>query len=286
MTERGTTGPQIHRTVADLRRALAAERTGGRRIALVPTMGALHEGHLSLVRKGFALADAVVVSIFVNPTQFAPHEDFDAYPRTEASDVDKLAAFGVGHVFAPSAREMYPDGFCTAVSLGGPALGLETDFRPHFFSGVAVVVAKLLLAVLPDVAVFGEKDYQQLLVIRQLVRDLNMPVEIVGAPTLRETDGLAMSSRNAYLDPQARRTAATLYATLADTAARLAADPGDLAALDDGCRRLEQAGFRVDYLALRDAATLAPLEAASDRPRRLLVAAWLGQTRLIDNIPA
>ena len=217
------TQPLVVSTIADLRALLAPRRAQG--IAMVPTMGALHEGHLSLVRA--AGAPTVVVSIFVNPTQFAPHEDFDAYPRTLESDLKKLAATGSPIVFAPSAREIYPDGFATMVTVGGPSAGLETDFRPHFFAGVATVVAKLLLAALPGRAIFGEKDYQQLLVIRRLAQDLGLPTEIVGAPIAREADGLALSSRNAYLDPRERSIAGNLNTVLRDVIAR-ARETGDL----------------------------------------------------------
>ena len=196
--------PELIATIPDLRRALAALKPA--RIAMVPTMGALHAGHVSLVAEARKHADHVVVSIFVNPTQFAPHEDFDAYPRTLEADLAKLGNDS-DIVFAPNAHEIYPRGHATTITVNGPAHGLESDFRPHFFAGVATVVAKLLLAASPDVAVFGEKDYQQLLVVKRLVRDLALPTHVLGAPTLRETDGLAMSSRNAYLSPQERQIA-------------------------------------------------------------------------------
>ena len=208
---------QIITTVAELRAALAQLKPT--RTGLVPTMGALHDGHVSLVQDAKKHCDHVVVSIFVNPTQFAPHEDFDAYPRTLDADLKKLAD-SAAIVFAPTAREIYPDGFATTITVGGPSAGLETDFRPHFFAGVATVVAKLLLAALPDVAMFGEKDYQQLLVVRRLVRDLALPVTIIGVPTLREADGLAMSSRNAYLSAEERRIAANLNVILKETIAK------------------------------------------------------------------
>ena len=249
---------------------------------MVPTMGALHDGHVSLVAEARKHADHVVVSIFVNPTQFAPHEDFDAYPRTLDADMARLGDTA-DIVFAPNAREMYPDGYATTVTVAGPAHGLETDFRPHFFAGVATVVAKLLIAASPDVAVFGEKDYQQLLVVKQLARDLALPTDIVGAPTLREADGLAMSSRNAYLAPQERAVAGRLNLVLKDVIA--SARSGSLREAEaDGIEALYKAGFdHVDYVAIRDAATLDHV-AALEHPARLLAAARIGKTRLIDNM--
>ncbi|HVW75525.1 MAG TPA: pantoate--beta-alanine ligase [Rhizomicrobium sp.] len=266
-------------TVAELR----AARKGAGRVGMVPTMGALHDGHLSLVHEARKHADLVVVSIFVNPTQFAPHEDFDAYPRTLDADLEKLRG-QAELVFTPAAREIYPQGYATTISVGGPSAGLESDFRPHFFSGVATVVAKLLLAAQPDIAVFGEKDYQQLQVVRRMVRDLALPVTILGAPTLRETDGLALSSRNAYLSPSERRTAGRLNVILKD--AILRARQGDIGGAEVwAAAALRDAGFDpVDYVAIRDAETLAPI-AAFNRPARILAAARLGRTRLIDNMP-
>ena len=276
--------PVIVRTVAELRARVAGWRQAGERVAMVPTMGALHQGHLSLVEEGFRRAEHVVVSIFVNPTQFAPHEDFQTYPRTEASDVDKLAALGTDLVFAPNALEMYPLGSVTRIEIAGPALGLETDFRPHFFGGVATVVAKLLVSCLPDVAIFGEKDYQQLAVVRQMVRDLMLPVEIVGGATVREADGLAMSSRNAYLSPEERAVAPRLIAEMRKVAATVRAGGDAAATLAEARDTLLAAGFRqVDYLEIRNAVTLAPPSEAGE-PLRLLAALWLGRTRLIDNI--
>jgi pantoate--beta-alanine ligase len=267
-------------TVAELRTALASFRPG--RIAMVPTLGALHEGHLSLVREARKHAGHVVVSIFVNPAQFAPNEDFDAYPRTLDADLEKLGG-AAELVFTPSAREIYGQGYATTISVGGPSAGLETDFRPHFFSGVATVVAKLLIAAAPDVAMFGEKDYQQLQVVRQLVRDLALPVEIIGVPTLREADGLALSSRNAYLSAAERKTAGLLNVILKE--AILRARQGDLRAAEGwAVQALREAGFDpVDYVAIRDGETLAPVTAL-DRPARILAAAKIGKTRLIDNM--
>ncbi len=249
---------------------------------MVPTMGTLHAGHLSLVEAAAAKADAVVVSTFVNPTQFGPSEDFDAYPRTEAEDVKKLTGRGVDVVFAPNAAEMYPQGFATSVTVGGPAAGLETDFRPHFFAGVATVVTKLLLAARPHFAFFGEKDYQQLLVVKRLTADLNIGTEIIGRPTVREADDLGLSSRNAYLDGAARRSASRLPAILRYVVVALEAGAPVETALADGHTALEREGFEVDYLALCDAATLAAPKFGA--ARRLLVAARIGSTRLIDNM--
>ncbi|GGE83173.1 pantoate--beta-alanine ligase [Stappia taiwanensis] len=279
--------PRRHTSLSEIRDAVATARGQGQRIALVPTMGALHEGHLSLVRKAQDNADHVIVSIFVNPTQFAPTEDFASYPRDAEADIRALAGLGVESVFLPVQEEMYPAGFATGITIGGPATGLESDSRPHFFNGVALVVTKLLLACQPDIAVFGEKDYQQLCVIRQLVRDLNIPVTILAAPTVREADGLAMSSRNRYLDEDARRRAALLPEVLRDTLQALSecagADRQEEALLRKSIARLTEGGFRVEYLSLRDAETLAP-PTDDSRRLRLLVAAWLEKTRLIDNM--
>lgn len=274
--------PDVYRGVDDLRAALLPLRREGKTIALVPTMGALHAGHLSLVEKARELADIVIVSIFVNPKQFAPGEDFESYPRTEATDLQKLAEHDVFGVFSPNAKEMYPNGFATSIQIEGPALGLETDHRPHFFNGVATVVAKLLLAVLPDVAVFGEKDYQQLRVIKQLARDLHLPTQIVGAPTVREDDGLAMSSRNEYLDDKERETAITISQTL--TTARNALHNGEnwIEVRKKALAVLKLSGFATDYFELRHAKHLGtPVDAKGSR---ILVAAKVGETRLIDNI--
>lgn len=276
--------PTLHRTVDDLRAAVSAWKREGLRVGMVPTMGALHEGHLQLVRAARERADRIIVTIFVNPTQFAPTEDFGAYPRTEASDVAKLAELGVEAVFAPNALEMYPAGYATTVSMAGPALGLETDFRTHFFSGVATVVSKLLIAGFPDIAMFGEKDYQQLMVVRQMARDLRLPTEIVGLPTIREADGLALSSRNAYLSAEERQTATAISRAMRQAAEAIRAGGSVDAALAAGRSALTEAGFRVDYLVLRNAETLAEIVDVSNEPRRMLAAAWLGKTRLIDNI--
>jgi pantoate--beta-alanine ligase len=278
------TEPRILRSVADLRAALAPARQAGEPIALVPTMGALHQGHLSLVETAAKAARHVVVSLFVNPTQFAPNEDFAAYPRTEASDVEKLGGTAASLVFAPSVAEMYPQGHATTISLTGPASGLESAHRPHFFAGVATVVAKLFIQCEPDAAVFGEKDYQQLLVIRRMVKDLSLPIRIIGAPVIREADGLALSSRNVYLSTEERRIAPALHASLQQAAAAFRVGKPIAEAEAEAIRAVLAAGFAaVDYVAIRDAETLAPL-AASGHPARILAAARLGKTRLIDNI--
>jgi pantoate--beta-alanine ligase len=282
--DNSTAHPPVDRTIAALRERVSGWRSAGDTLAMVPTMGALHEGHLALVSAARELSRRVVVTIFVNPTQFAPNEDFGAYPRTEQSDLEKLARVGTDAVFGPSVAEMYPPGFATTVSVDGPSTGLETDFRPHFFAGVATVVSKLLLSCLPDAAIFGEKDYQQLLVVRRMVADLGLPVTIVGHPTLRETDGLAMSSRNAYLSPGERATAPRLNATLRAAAAAINAGSDAGAALATARADLVEAGFAVDYVEMRNAETLAPVANVRAEPLRLLAAARLGKTRLIDNI--
>lgn len=274
---------RIVNAIAELRSALAPERRAGKRIGLVPTMGALHEGHLSLVREAAAHASTIVVSIFVNPTQFAPHEDFKSYPRNMEADCAMLEGLA-DLVFAPSVAELYPDGFTTRLEVGGPSAGLETDFRPHFFSGVATVVSKLLIAAAPDFAIFGEKDYQQLLVIRRMATDLALPVEIAGGKIVREVDGLAMSSRNAYLALDQRFVAGRLNLILRDVATRF--KHGDPVAIAEqyGRSALLEAGFNsVDYVAIRDAETLSPV-AETRRPARVLAAATVGRTRLIDNM--
>jgi pantoate--beta-alanine ligase len=275
--------PEIVGNIVELRARLATARQARARIGLVPTMGALHEGHLSLVREARARCGVTVVSIFVNPTQFGPNEDFARYPRTFESDCAKLAGLA-DVIFAPSVAEMYPDGFGTRIEVGGPALGLESDFRPHFFSGVATVVAKLLIAVMPDEATFGEKDYQQLLVIRRLVADLGLPIEIVAGQTVRETDGLAMSSRNAYLSPEERKIASQLNVVLRDVAKKAQAGEALASAEAWGREALLRAGFTsVDYVAVRDAEMLGPIETLTGSAR-LLAVARIGGTRLIDNL--
>jgi pantoate--beta-alanine ligase len=277
--------PLVRRTIPGLRTALDAMRRRGDRVALVPTMGALHDGHLALVRAARKRARRVVVSIFVNPAQFAPTEDFSSYPRTFKTDLAALTALGVDLIWAPTGAVMYPQGFSTRIAPEGPALaGLEDRFRPHFFGGVATVVAKLFTQVQPDFAVFGEKDYQQLKVVTQMARDLDLGVKVVPVATVREKDGLAMSSRNAYLSASHREIAPTLYRVLKDSARRIkAGEPVD-AVLKDGSGAITAAGFALDYLEARHAQTLAPVMSKKDGPIRLLVAAKIGRTRLIDNI--
>ena len=278
--------PIVLESVAALREWRESERRAGRRVGLVPTMGALHAGHLSLVEGVRTVSEAVVVSIFVNPTQFAPQEDFSKYPRTFERDLEKLSEVGAEAVFAPRVAEMYPDGHATTVSLAGPAtVGLEDRFRPTHFAGVATVVAKLLLQALPEAAIFGEKDYQQLAVIRRMVADLDIPVTILGGATLREADGLAMSSRNVYLSPEERRIAPTIHAQLRRVAAGLAEGRAPDWLESSAMTALTEAGFAVDYVAVRDAASLAePAPGATPASLRVLAAARLGPTRLIDNI--
>jgi pantoate--beta-alanine ligase len=254
-------------------------------VGLVPTMGALHAGHLSLVERTLAFSTLTLVTLFVNPTQFAPGEDFERYPRDEAGDLAKLEAAGVAAVFAPEVTEIYPPGSLTRVSV--PQLGdvLEGEFRPGFFTGVATVVAKLLILVQPDVALFGEKDYQQLLVIRRLVADLHIPVTIEAGRTIREADGLALSSRNTYLSGDERRIAPSLYRVISRLAADVAAGADGAQRAEAATADLKAAGFsRVDYVTVRDGETLQPW---TDRRRRgrVLAAASLGRTRLIDNVP-
>lgn len=273
---------QICRTVDALRAVQADLKAQGLTSALVPTMGALHTGHLALVEHAGQLADRVIATIFVNPTQFAPNEDLDRYPRQEETDFQALRAQGVHAVFAPSAQEMYGESDATRLVMEGPALGLEADSRPHFFGGVATVVSRLLLAAMADVAVFGEKDYQQLLVIKRMVADLKIPVRIEGSPTIREADGLALSSRNAYLSEEERRIAPELHASLQKCREALRQGSVPEGVLATAKKRLESVGFRPDYVALRDAETLG--QATSLDNGRLLAAAWLGKTRLIDNI--
>jgi pantoate--beta-alanine ligase len=276
--------PKVARTIAALDKERDRFLTRKESVALVPTMGALHDGHLALVRIAKQKASRVIVSIFVNPTQFAPHEDFDSYPRTWRADMAALENEKVDLVWAPSAKVMYPGGFTTRITVGGPAtVGLEDRFRPHFFGGVATVVAKLLLQCRPDVAIFGQKDYQQLKVVNRLALDLGLPTKILGAPTQRARDGLALSSRNAYLSPAERATAPELYAALKTCAHEIRAGEGIRAALGRAQAAITAAGFAVDYFEARDAETLEPVEAPK-KPIRLLVAARLGKTRLIDNL--
>ncbi len=276
----------IARTVADLRRRLDAWRAAGQTIGMVPTMGALHEGHLSLVAQARARADRVIATLFVNPTQFAPGEDFEAYPRDEAHDAALLAGAGCDLLFAPSAQDMYPPGFATAITVSGVSEPLDGQARPAHFSGVATVVAKLLIQARPDVAVFGEKDYQQLLVVKRLALDLDLPTEILGASTVRAEDGLALSSRNAYLSPREREIAANLNVVLLNLAHTLADGAPVGPAEAEAVEALLAAGFdSVDYVEARHADTLERLGPGliDDAPARVLAAVRLGKTRLIDN---
>lgn len=264
---------------------LAQWRSRRQTIALVPTMGALHAGHLALVELAQRRAHRVVVSIFVNPTQFAPDEDLTTYPRTFARDISQLAAVEIDAVWAPSVDIMYPPGFATRIVPAGAATaGLEDAFRPHFFAGVATVVAKLFIQCQADFAVFGEKDYQQLKVVTRLARDLGLKTRVVGAATVREKDGLALSSRNAYLSPSERAMAPALHRTLADCAASIKAGQPIESVLAGGRAAIAAAGFALDYLEARHAETLAPAGSLADGRLRLLVAARIGKTRLIDNV--
>lgn len=269
--------------IAGLRAEVAAWRAAGLRVALVPTMGALHAGHLSLVEAGLRAADRVVVSIFVNPTQFGPNEDLAKYPRQEAADVALLEKAGAHVAFVPQAGEMYPAGHATRVDVKGLTDCLCGAARPGHFSGMATIVTKLLLQCLPDAALFGEKDWQQLQVVRRLVRDLDIPVAIVGCPTVREADGLALSSRNARLKPAHRAVAPLLNRLMLDIAAKAASGASPAPLLEAARGALAAAGFGpIDYLELRHPETLAPADAA---PARVFAAAWLGDVRLIDNVP-
>lgn len=276
--------PLRFQSVEALRAQVATWRRAGERIVLVPTMGALHAGHLALVAHARAIGQRVVVSIFVNPTQFGPNEDFSRYPRDTEADLALLAGAGADAAWLPSVETMYPAGFSTRIEPGPAAEGLCGTFRPGHFSGVATVVTKLLNQVGPDVALFGEKDFQQLQVIRSVVRDLDMPVTIEGVPTLREADGLALSSRNRYLAPAERAIAPRLHAVLAGIAERLATGAAAAPLVAEGMASLEAAGFGpVQYLEVRDADTLAPV-AQVEREARVIAAAYLGGTRLIDNV--
>jgi pantoate--beta-alanine ligase len=277
--------PTIARTVPALRRAVDSFRSRKATVALVPTMGALHDGHVSLVRLAKRRAKRVIVSIFVNPTQFAPTEDFGSYPRTWKSDLEKLTAEAVDVVWHPEVKTMYPDGFATRIAPEGPATaGLEDRFRPHFFGGVATVVGKLFTQCRPDIAIFGEKDYQQLRVVTRMAFDLDLGVKVIGSRTVRERDGLALSSRNVYLSAEERRVAPALYRAMTESAARLKQGSDIAAAMAAGEDIIEAAGFALDYFELRNAETLQPVTSTRDGPLRILVAARLGTTRLIDNL--
>lgn len=273
----------IVRSVAEMREIVAGWRKTGESVSLVPTMGALHDGHMSLVHSVSDKADRTITSIFVNPTQFSPSEDFATYPRDEARDLSMLEAAGVDLVFTPEMTQMYREGHRTKVEVQELSQFLEGESRPHFFIGVATIVAKLLIQSMPDIAIFGEKDYQQLCVIRSMARDLDLPVEILGGATVRESDGLAMSSRNSYLTNVERTLAPRLHQEITGVATRVTkGDPIEIAC-KDAVNELDEAGFNsVDYIAVRDAETLEP--AMEGRPMRVLAAAWLGKTRLIDSV--
>ncbi|KQX25689.1 MULTISPECIES: pantoate--beta-alanine ligase [unclassified Sphingomonas] len=275
---------QIVRNIDDLREEVSKLRISGAPVALVPTMGALHRGHIALVDAARSRGCQVVVSIFVNPTQFGPTEDLDAYPRREAADVALLEAAGAALLWAPDVATMYPQGFATSISVGGVSERWDGAARPGHFAGVATVVTKLFGQVKPDIALFGEKDFQQLAVIRRFVADLDIAIEIVGVPTQREDDGLALSSRNAYLSPEERVTARTLPRALGEAAAAIGRGGDVAAALAAATARLAEAGFDpIDYVALVDAASLEPIDRL-DGQARLIAAAKLGRTRLIDNL--
>jgi pantoate--beta-alanine ligase len=272
-------------SVKELRAQIAAWRAQGQKIALTPTMGALHAGHLSLVQEGFKRADKVIATIFVNPTQFGPGEDFDRYPRQEQADADMLASVGCSGLYRPNVAEMYAPGFCTTVSVGGLTQDLCGVSRPTHFDGVSTVVTKLLLQALPDIALFGEKDYQQLTIIRRTVRDLDIPVEIVGVPTLRESDGLAMSSRNRYLNERERAIAPLMYRTLTEAGKAFVSGKNADEACEEATNKLLEGGFlSVDYVAIRDAESLDIVDYFGNKPARILAAAKLGSARLIDNV--
>lgn len=275
--------PFIHHGVDDMRETVRGWQRDGLKVGIVPTMGALHAGHLSLIEEISKVAERIIVSIFVNPTQFAAHEDLDKYPRTEDSDLEKLSVTKTDLVYMPTAREMYPDGFETSVSIGGPAAGLESDERPHFFGGVSLIVLKLFMQSLANVAIFGEKDYQQLLVIRQMVRDLNLPIEVMAGPIIREADGLAMSSRNTYLSPEERSIAGKLNIIMKELAN--STQPHDIAEAKAQAALLDAGFSSVDYATIRDADTLMPPNKETIA-RRALIVARLGTIRLLDNMEA
>ena len=276
--------PRIARTVAALRRETMAWRINNLKYAVVPTMGALHNGHLTLVSEGLKRADRIIATIFVNPKQFAAHEDLSRYPRDEDGDIRKLAKAGTHLIFAPPPEEVYKPGFCTTVSLAGPAkAGLEDKFRPQFFDGVTTIVSKLFIQTGADFAMFGEKDYQQLKVVTRMAKDLDLPIEVVGVPTIREPDGLAMSSRNRYLSATERKQATAIHQALSLAADKIRAGIDPQTASRSATRALTTQGFKVDYVTARHAETLGVPEDRND-PLRLIAAAWLGKTRLIDNI--
>jgi pantoate--beta-alanine ligase len=277
--------PKIIRSIEGLRREAAKWRDDGLTIAIVPTMGALHEGHLTLVAQGLERADRVIVTIFVNAKQFGANEDLSRYPRDEAGDVAKLAEAGAHLIFAPPANEMYGENFATTIALKGPAkANLEDKFRPHFFDGVATIVAKLFIQSGADFAIFGQKDYQQLQVVTRMAHDLDIPIEVIGVPTVRAPDGMALSSRNQYLTKTERKQAIAIHKSLNQAAEKIRKGTEPQKAMRAASRSLTTLGFKVDYVTARNADTLAVPIPHSDEPLRLLAAAWLGKTRLIDNI--
>lgn len=279
-------GITVFETVAAMREAVAGWHAAGEKVALVPTMGALHEGHIALVDEGQRHAKRVIATIFVNPTQFAPHEDFKKYPRTFDDDCAKLAAAGADGVFFPSVEEMYPAGFATRVLLLGPAaVGLEDRFRPTHFEGVATICCKLFTQSRADFAIFGEKDYQQLKVVTRMAADLDLGIDVIPLATIREVDGLAMSSRNRYLSAEHRALAPLLHRVMQDLAARIRNRDDLFRAVTDAQNAIITAGFELDYLEARHAETLAPVASLADGPIRLILAARVGSTRLLDNIP-
>ena len=276
--------PKLVRTLAALRRETTKWRKEGLTYAVVPTMGAIHSGHTELVAQGLTRADRVIATIFVNPKQFAAHEDLDKYPRDEDGDVLKLGKAGCHVIYLPTPEEIYPEGFCTTVSATGPAkAGLEDKFRPQFFDGVCTIVAKLFIQTGADYAMFGEKDYQQLQVVTRMAKDLSIPIEVIGVATVREDDGLAKSSRNVYLSKQERQQALAIYSSLSHAAERIRGGLDIQSAARLATRTLMALGFTVDYVTVRNAATLAPPQ-NRDEPLRIIAAAWLGETRLIDNV--
>lgn len=280
-----TKRPKVARDVTELREQIAKWRHKEKSIALVPTMGALHAGHISLVKRAHKEADKTIVSIFVNPTQFAQGEDLARYPRDEEQDFERLAKQSVDLVWIPSVDTMYPKDFSTTIQPGSAARGLEGEIRPAHFAGVATVCAKLFNQTTPDCAIFGEKDYQQLVMLRQMVRDFDMPLKLVGAPIVRENDGLALSSRNVYLSKEHRRIAPELHNVITDVASSVAAGEDQTSTLASARIRLLVAGFdKVDYLDVRNAETLAPATTKDTVPQRVLAAARLATTRLIDNV--
>lgn len=276
--------PKIVRSVESLRREVARWKADNLTVAIVPTMGALHQGHIELVNEGLRRADRVVVSIFVNPKQFGANEDLSRYPRDEEADIEMLALAEVPLIYAPMAEDVYAPGFSTSVHVQGPAtVALEDKYRPHFFDGVATIVAKLFIQSAAQYAMFGEKDYQQLQVVKRMAKDLNIPISVIGVATIRDQDGMAMSSRNRYLSKTERTQAVAIYKSLTQAAEKIRTGTNSQTATRAASRSLSTLGFKVDYVTARNAETLAVPTTAGE-PLRLLAAAWLGKTRLIDNL--